>query len=93
MNDFFLLLEETEVCTYADGTTIYKCGPNVENVVAKLEKDSLAISEWFPNNRMKLNEGKYHLMIFGEKSNEVSIKIGEASVKKKQRGEAYRDNF
>ena len=81
LNDLFLFLEETEVCNYADDTTIYTCGPNVENVLAKLENDALVISEWFPNNRMKLNEDKCHLMIFGGKSNEVSVKIGEASVK------------
>ena len=34
-----------------------------------------------------------HLMIFGGKSNEVSVEIGEANVKRKQRGEASRDNF
>ena len=81
LNDLFLFLEETEVCNYADDTTNYTCGPNVENVLAKLENDALVISEWFPNNRMKLNEDKCHLMIFGGKSNEVSVKIGEASVK------------
>ena len=81
LNDLFLFLEETEVCNYVDDTTIYTCGPNVENVVAKLENDALAISEWFPNNRMKLNEDKCNLMIFGGKSNEVSVKIGEAEVK------------
>ena len=81
LNDLFLLLEETEVCNYADDTTIPTCGPNVENVVAKLENDPLAISEWFPNNRLKLNEDKCHLMIFGGKGNEVSVKIGEANVK------------
>ena len=80
-NDLFLFLEETEVCNYADGTTIYTCGPTVENVVAKLENDALTISEWFPNTRMKLNEDKCHLMIFGGKSDEVSVKIGEANVK------------
>ena len=69
LNDLFLFLEETEVCNYADDTTIYTCGPNVENVVAKLENDALVISEWFPNNLMKLNEDKCHLMIFGGKSN------------------------
>ena len=45
LNDLFLFLEETEVCNYADDTTIYTCGSNVENVVAKLENDALAISE------------------------------------------------
>ena len=81
LNDLFLFLEETEVCNYADDTTIYTCGPNVENVVAKLENYALVISEWFPNNRLKLNEYKCHLMTFGRKSNEVSVKIGEANVK------------
>ena len=85
LNDLFLFLEETEVCNYADDTTIYTCGSNIENVVAKLENDALAISEWFPNNRMKiiirLNEDKCHLMIFGGKSDEVSVEIGEADVK------------
>ena len=81
LNDLFLFLEENEVGKYVDGTTIYTCGPNVENVVAKLENDALALSEWFPNNRMKLNEDKCHLMIFGGKSKEVSVKIGEANVK------------
>ena len=33
---------------------------------------------------MKLNEDKCHLMIFAGKSNEVSVKIGEASVKERK---------
>ena len=81
LNDLLLFLEETEVCNYTDDTTSYTCGPNVENVVAKLEDDALARSEWFPNDGMKLNEDKCHLMIFGGKSDEVYVKIGEANVK------------
>ena len=47
-----------------------------------LENDALKITEWFPNNFMKLNEDKCHLMIFGAKgNNEISIKIGETRVK------------
>ena len=53
LNDLFLFLEETEVCNYADDKTKYTCGPDVENVVAKLENDALAIREWFP---------KYHFL-------------------------------
>ena len=64
LNDLFLFLEETEVCNDANDTTIYTCCPNVENVVAKLENDALAVSGWFPNNGMKLNEDKCHWMIF-----------------------------
>ena len=46
----FMFLEETEICNYADDTTIYACGPNIENVIMHLENDILKITEWFPNN-------------------------------------------
>ena len=82
LNDLLMFLEETEICDYADDTTIYACGPNIENVIMHLENDALKITEWFPNNGMKLNEDKCHLIIFGAKgSNETTIKIGEACVK------------
>ena len=64
-----------------DDTRIYTCAPNVENVVAQLENNTLAIMEWFPNNCMKLHKVKCHFMMFCGKSNEVSVKIGKASVK------------
>ena len=82
LNDLFMFLEETEICNYADDTTIYARGPDIENVIMRLENDALKIIEWLPNNFMKLNEDKCHLMIFGAKgNNEISIKIGEACVK------------
>ena len=82
LNDLFMFLEETDICNYADDTTIYACGPNIENVIMHLENDALRITEWFPNNFMKLNEDKCHLMSFGAKgNNEISIRIGEACVK------------
>ena len=87
LNDLFMFLEETEICNYADDTTLYACGPNIETVVTHLENDALKITEWFPNNFMKLNEDKCHLMIFGEKGNdEISIKIGEACIKENTKG-------
>ena len=81
LNDLFMFLEETEICNYADDTTINLCGANIENVIMHLGSDALKITEWFPNNCMKLNEDKCHLMIFGAKgSNETTIKFGEACV-------------
>ena len=48
-----------------------------------LKRDALKITEWFPNNFMKLNEDKCYLMIFGAKrDNEITIKTGEAPIKK-----------
>ena len=50
LNDLFMFLEETEICNYADDTTIYACGPNIENVIMHLENDVFKITEGFPNN-------------------------------------------
>ena len=47
-----------------DDTAIHACGPKNENVTTHLE-DALKIVEWFPNNFMKLNEDKCHLMSEG----------------------------
>ena len=60
-----MFLEETKVCNYADDTTIYACGPKIKTVIAHLEHDALKITEWFPNNSMKLNEDKSHLIVLG----------------------------
>ena len=77
LNDLFMFLEETKVCNYADDTTIYAHGPKIET-----EHDALKITEWFPNNSMKLSEDKCHLIVFGKRrGNETTIKIGDASVK------------
>ena len=82
LNDLLMFLEETKVCNYADDMTIYACGPKIETVIAHLEHDALKITEWFPNNFMKLNEDKCHLMVFGARGgNEITIKIGGACVK------------
>ena len=62
LNDLLMFLEETEICNYAD-----VCGPNIENVIMHLENGALKVTEWFPNNYMKLNKDKCHLMIFGAK--------------------------
>ena len=36
LNDLHMFLEETEICNYADDTTIYACGPNIKNFIMHL---------------------------------------------------------
>ena len=77
-----MFLEETKICNYADDTIIYVCGPKIEAVLMHLERGALRITEWPPNNFMKLTEDKWHLIIFGEKRDaDITIKIGEAPMK------------
>ena len=80
LNDLFLFVNDSNICSYADDTTIYVCDRNNENVINRLENEAQILSEWFQNNCMKLNGDKCHLMIFGEESNDLSIKIGNTTI-------------
>ena len=81
LNGLFMFVKDAQICNYADDTTIYACDNNVESIIETLEGDALKIAEWFPNNCMKLNEDKCHLMVFGDKSNDISLNIGSVRIK------------
>ena len=67
INDIFLLLNETEICNYADDTTIYCSHRELQEVTLRLENDAAELSHWFAEHLMKLDEEECHLLIFGEK--------------------------
>ena len=68
---------DTDVCNYADDTTIYTCDKNLNNVIARLENDSSITIQWFTDNFMKLNTNKCHLLILGKSSNQqVTVNLG-----------------
>jgi len=71
----FSLVNDNEVCNYADDTTIFACDSYVHKVQYKLEADSNRLSKWFVDNHMKLNDAKYHLMMFGNISPDMSVNI------------------
>ena len=67
INDLFFIIEQTAICNYADDNTINACDMNLENLLRRLEHDSILAIEWFHQNYMKLNESKWHLLISGFK--------------------------
>ena len=67
LNDLFLLMNRLEICNYADDTTIYVCDSKIECVIDGLVQDAAQLATWYPENYMKSNVDKCHLMIFGEK--------------------------
>ena len=75
------MLNETEICNYADDTTIYCSHQELQEVTIGLENDTAKLSSWFAGNFMKLNEEKCHLLVFGEKDTKVSIKAGSSVIK------------
>ena len=80
INDLFFIIEQTDVCNYADDNTLNACDLSLNNLLRRLEHDSLLAIEWFQNNYMKLNEKKCHLLISGFKHEIVCANIGEIKI-------------
>ena len=80
VNDIFWFAHRTKICNYADDTTIFACHPDFDTVIKQLEEDSSVIVKWFSDKFLKLNDGKCHLMIFGDKSTEATVSIGNSRI-------------
>ena len=87
---FLLSIQATDICNYADDTTIYACDRNLDSAIARLENDSSTIIQWFADNFMKLITDKCHLMVLGRNSNQqVTVNVGN-SVKENKEEEKSR---
>ena len=81
INDFLLSLMDTDICNYADDTTIYACDKNLNNVIARLENDSSITIQWFADNFTNLNTNKCHLRILGRSSHQkVKVNVGDSII-------------
>ena len=69
----------TEICKYVDDTTLYSCDHDVKTVITKLEQNANHLTAWFPENHMKLNEEKCHLIVFGTRE-EARMHVGEVQI-------------
>ena len=61
--DLFYFLENFDIASYADDTTIYTTKENKESVIAALETSSAILFKWFNNNFMKANSDKSNLLM------------------------------
>ena len=65
LNDFFLCIQETEICNFADDNTLYASGDNLEAVISILQKEAVNVLHWFKINSMAANPGKFQVMFLG----------------------------
>ena len=56
--DLFFIMNETDFANYADDTTPYVTGNNLDDVMKKLENHSNKLFRWFEENQMKANKDK-----------------------------------
>ena len=73
--DIFFVLTDIDIASYADDNTRFIMENNIDNVIASLEEVSVALFNWFKNNRLKNNVDKCHVLVSTNKP--VGIKIGD----------------
>ena len=68
---------ESEICNFADDTTIYACNKSIDTVIVKLEDDLQKILKWFKEKGMCDSPAKFQMMVLGLKiDNLLCLNIG-----------------
>ena len=76
INDLFYRDLESEICNFADDTTIYSCESNIDSVIIKLERDLQEVLEWYTANGMSANPSKFQIMFLGlKRKNKLCLNI------------------
>ena len=75
INDKFFALKGVDICNFADDTILYVCNSNLKTELETLEHNSELAITWFEMNYMKLNTDKCHLLISGNKNEQMGVKL------------------
>ena len=79
ISDLFFVIEDCDIANYADDSTPYLSEKNAEKVLKSLENVSSNLFQWFPENELKGNTSKFHLLITSGEN--VHVNIGMSQIK------------
>ena len=63
IDDVFLFSKEFKIANYADDCSPFEFSGSINELIHKLEVDSLKLVQWFKINYMKPNPDKWHLLL------------------------------
>ena len=66
INDLLLFIKETDICNFADDTTLYACGKDLDTISYKLELETNTTIQWLKDNEMVANPSKFQLMFLSK---------------------------
>ena len=73
INDTFMIIEESDICNFADDDTLYSCGETLTEIKENLISDTEIILNWFRLTFLKANLGKFQFMILEDKSHHKHV--------------------
>ena len=76
------MVTNTAICNFAHDATIFAADSYLAKALERLEIDALVLLRWFPENFMKWNEGKYHLLALGQSKTVLRPKLETPLFKK-----------
>ena len=69
INDLLVFIKETDICNFADDTTLYACGKELDTISFKLEIETDRAMQWIKDNEMVANPSKFQLMFLSKYKN------------------------
>uniref|UniRef100_A0A8C6MDJ7 Reverse transcriptase domain-containing protein n=1 Tax=Nothobranchius furzeri TaxID=105023 RepID=A0A8C6MDJ7_NOTFU len=77
INDVCAVLDKVNCLLYADDTSLYCSGDDLNKLVDLVEKELAVLKGWFDRNKLSMNVTKTKFIIFGNRkiTNEIIIKI------------------
>ena len=81
INDLFLFIVKASICNFADDNTLHSCADTLEEVISNLEFDLEAILDWFSNNYLVANPGKFQMLVLGNRNIPVEITVRNVTIK------------
>ena len=84
INDLPDAIENARSIIFADDTTIYISGRNIESIYRTMNRELNVVVDWYRANKLSLNETKTNLMLFTNSSNpvvDIEIIINNIEVK------------
>ena len=69
----------TDFASYATNNTPYVSAGTINEVIKRLENASVELFKWFPDNLIKANQDKCHLIV--SENENISTHIGSFKIK------------
>ena len=83
--NLFLIMENIDIASYADDTTLYTTGNSTEEVIQKLEEAAKTLFQRFSENQMKANPDNCHFLCSSNREFSLIIENQEIKISKFQK--------
>ena len=73
LSNLFIFIKNKDVASYVDNTTPYETGQNSAYAIHNLEVLENTLLNWFDGNSMKADPDKYHHLLSGNDSSNITV--------------------